>query len=108
MEADNDDDFVAAPTDTDLVILFKPLEEAWQVTTQKFSAGQALEQMAKSEHDPPQFFQHVGLKISRLGNGGIKNSSPKIIRKILTDKGLVIPDKLSQRTVRNIRRSCSP
>lgn len=88
MEAYNDDFFVSAPTDAELDIQSKPLEETWQVTTQKLSTGQALGQMAKSEHGPLPSFQHVGLKMSRLRNGGIKISNPKITQKILMGKGI--------------------
>lgn len=42
---------------------------------------------ARKEHGPPQSFQNVGLKIERLPTGGIKISNPKIIHKILQEKG---------------------
>lgn len=95
MEADNDDFFITAPTDDDLDLLSKTLEEVWQVTTQKLSAGHTLEKLAKSEHGPPQSNQHVGLKISRLPGGGIKISNSKIIQKILKENGFDGANSLS-------------
>ena len=88
MEADNDDFFVSAPTETDLDNLAKPLQEAWQITVQELKSENSIEKMTKSENGPPDSFQHVGLKITRLTNGGIKISNPKIINKILQEKGL--------------------
>ena len=88
MEADNDDLFISAPTDTDLDNLEKPFIDAWQVTTQKLDHGISVEKSARTEHGPPQSFQHVGLKIARLQSGGIKLSNPKIIERILQEKGM--------------------
>ena len=81
MEADNDDFFISAPTDTDLDNMAKPFIEAWQVTSQKLDHGKSIEKTARREHGPPQSFQHVGLKIARLQSGGITLSNPKIIQK---------------------------
>ena len=88
MEADNDNFLVSAPTETDLDNLAKPLQEAWQITVQELKSGKSIEKMTKSENGPPDSFQHVGLKITRLTNGGIKISNPKIINRILQEKGL--------------------
>lgn len=72
LEADNDDFFMSAPTDTYLDNLEKPFIEVWQVTSQKLDQGQDIEKTARTEHSPPQYFQHVDLKIARLQSGGIK------------------------------------
>ena len=51
-------------------------------------AGNSIEKNGKNERSPPDSFQHVGLKMKRLSTGGIKISNPKIITKILKEKGL--------------------
>ena len=51
-------------------------------------AGESIEKGGKNERGPPDSFQHVGLKITRLTTGGIKISNPKIFTKILKEKGL--------------------
>lgn len=89
LEADNDDFFFSAPNDEDLDNITKPFIDAWQCTIQRLDHGQSIEKSARTEHGPPQSFQHVGLKIARLQNGGIKISNPKIIEKILAAKGLL-------------------
>lgn len=87
-EADNDDFLLSAPTEEDLDALSKPLHDAWQVTTQKLTHEDALERASRTEHGPPLSLQHVGMKISKLASGALKISNPKIIRKLLRDKGL--------------------
>ena len=81
MEADNDDFFVIAPTLEDLDNLARPLEEAWQIKRKTLMAGDSIEKNGKNESGPPDSFQHVGLKITRLSTGGIKISNPKKITK---------------------------
>ena len=85
MEADNDDFLVIAPTIQDLCNLAKPLEQAWQITKQTLTPEEFIEKNATNETGPPNSFQHVGLKITRLSSGGI-NQQPDNNTKLLKEK----------------------
>lgn len=70
IEADHDDFLVSAPTLEDLDILSQLLKN-WD--------GKSNQNNCYNNSAQPASFQHVGLKITKMINGGIHISDPKKI-----------------------------
>jgi hypothetical protein len=103
MSADTDDFLVTAPTDAHLDALARPLLANWQITIQRLSSRSPIVQRGPALPDlaAPASIQHVGLKVERLPDGGIKLSNPKTVAALLHEHGLsecapaVLPHKIS-------------
>jgi hypothetical protein len=95
MEADNDDFLMTAPTADHIDRLARPLEDAWQITKQKLPTRTPIQSKERPTTnaadttigDPPSL-QHVGLRIERMPDGGLKLTNPKLVEALLARHGM--------------------
>jgi hypothetical protein len=95
MEADKDDFLITAPTEARIDRLARPLEAAWQTKKQNLSRltpimsdERATAQTAETVIGDPSSMQHVGQRIERMPDGGLKLTNPNLVDALLSRHGM--------------------
>jgi hypothetical protein len=95
MEADIDDFLITAPIEDHIDRLARPLEDAWQITKRKLSRWTPILSKerpttgaADTTTGDPSSPQHVGLRIERMPDGGLKLTNPKLVAALLARHGM--------------------
>jgi hypothetical protein len=94
MEAD-DDFLITAPTEDHIDRLARPLDDARQITKQKPSGRTPIQckerprtNAADTTTGDPSSLQHVGLRIERMPDVGLKLTNPKLVDALLVRHGM--------------------
>jgi hypothetical protein len=95
MEADNDDFPITAPTEDHIDRLARPLDDARKITKQKPSRRTPIQSKerpttnaADTTTGDPSSLQHVGLRIERMQDVGLKLTNPKLVDALLVRHGM--------------------